>query len=234
MAKTPKKNKYPQLTSPKGTLRFPHLNRPDTKHKAQGEYSTSLLLKADDPETQAFLETLTPHYEAALAETEAEYNELKKATRDKLGGFKAHPLFATDYDEHDNPTGYIVFKFAHDSIITPKDKDPWEWFPRFFDAGGNYLKKPPEIWSGTVARINFEHYPWFMPSTGTGGLKTRLSAVQIIDLRTRGMASASSFGFGTEEGFIASDEDEFAEDVNNNNNTNNLTNDDNEDEGSDF
>lgn len=45
-----------KFVSPKGTAGYPKLTRPDTKFKAEGEYSTALTL--DEKEGKAFLETL--------------------------------------------------------------------------------------------------------------------------------------------------------------------------------
>ena len=45
-----------KYVSPKGTAGYPKLTRPDTKFKAEGEYSTSLTMDAKDGE--AFLQTL--------------------------------------------------------------------------------------------------------------------------------------------------------------------------------
>lgn len=45
-----------KYVSPKGTAGYPKLTRPDTKFKAEGEYSTTLTM--DAKEGKAFLETL--------------------------------------------------------------------------------------------------------------------------------------------------------------------------------
>lgn len=45
-----------KYVSPKGTAGYPKLTRPDTKFKAEGEYSTSLTL--DEKDGKAFLETI--------------------------------------------------------------------------------------------------------------------------------------------------------------------------------
>ena len=52
-----------KYVSPKGNASYPKLTRPDTKFKAEGEYSTSLILNEKDG--KAFLETLK---EAAVEE----------------------------------------------------------------------------------------------------------------------------------------------------------------------
>jgi hypothetical protein len=52
-----------KYVSPKGNASYPKLTRPDTKFKAEGEYTTGLVLNAKDG--KAFLETLK---EAAVEE----------------------------------------------------------------------------------------------------------------------------------------------------------------------
>ena len=68
--------------------------------------------------------------------------------------------------------------------------------------------KVPAIWSGTTAKVSFsvglnkEGVPgYFIPGTGAAGLKLKLLAVQIIDLKSGGERSADSYGFGAEEGY---------------------------------
>jgi hypothetical protein len=48
-----------KFTTPFGVAQYPHLNTPDTKGKrADGKYKTKLVLKGDDPNTQAFVQAI--------------------------------------------------------------------------------------------------------------------------------------------------------------------------------
>lgn len=190
------------LTSPRGVYQWPRLNAPDTKFKEEGEYSVSLILKADAPETKKFIETLTPHYEAALEAGREEFKKLKVETRKKLKNITENALFTEVFDkETEEPTGEIKFRFTMTaSGVSKKTGKAWKRKPKVFDAKGNYMPKPPEIWSGTEGRVNFELRPYFVPGTGACGLSLRLEAVKILKLVSEGgAADASKYGFDEEE-----------------------------------
>ena len=204
------RKKNPTAISPRGPLKFPKIDKVDygTKDypKPNGEYSTKLVLEADAPETKAFLAKLMPIYREAMAEAAQKFKELKVETRKKLGKVQENDLFTTLYDqETEEPTGYIEFKFAMPASGERKDKTKWSAKPSIFDAKGKPMTKVPEIWSGTEAKVSFECQPYFIPGTGAAGLKLKLKAVQIIDLVSGGQRTASSFGFGEEDGYTHDD-----------------------------
>lgn len=200
------RKKNPSLISPRGPLKFPKIDKVDygTKDypKPNGEYSTKLVLEADAPETKRFIASLMPHYQEAMAEAAAKFKELKVETRKKLGKVTENDLFTTLYDQDtEQPTGYIEFKFAMAASGERKDKTKWSAKPAIFDAKGKPMTKVPEIWSGTEAKVSFECQPYFIPGTGAAGLKLKLKAVQVIELVSGGQRSASSYGFGAEDGY---------------------------------
>ncbi|MGO7451869.1 ssDNA-binding protein [Rhizobium ruizarguesonis] len=200
------RKKNPSLISPRGPLKFPKIDKVDygTKEypKPNGEYSTKQVLEADAPATKAFIAALMPHYQAAMEEAAAKFKELKIETRKKLGKVTENDLFTTLYDqETEQPTGYIEFKFAMAASGERKDKTKWAAKPAIFDAKGKPMTKVPEIWSGTEAKVSFECQPYFIPGTGAAGLKLKLKAIQIIELVSGGQRSASSYGFGAEDGY---------------------------------
>jgi hypothetical protein len=201
--------KRPQVTSPKGTFRFPKLSEPDFGNdkfpKPDGEYSVQLVLQKDTPEFEQFLTVLKPHYEAALDQAEEAFKELPVGTRKKLGKVTANDLFVTLYDkETEEPTGEVAFKASArasgERKFGPKAGTRWSFKPAIFDAKGKYLAKVPDIWGGTVGRISVELSPYFIPGTGAAGLKMHLVGAQIIDLIQGGQRNASDMGFGSEEG----------------------------------
>lgn len=238
-----KKKAYPKFTSPRLTLVYPKLSDVDYGSKEypkpEGEYSTKAKGSASDPQIKAFIAKLQPLYDEALATAEEEFKKLKVETRKKLGSVKMNDLFTTLYDqETEEPTGEIEFKFAMAAggVIKngPKAGKVWTSRPDLFDARGMPIKgtpvlnkdgthskdragklvyKMPDIWGGTVARISFEASPYFIPGTGAGGLKLRLSAAQIIDLVAGGSRTASSHGFEAEEDGYAYAADEGSDDV---------------------
>jgi hypothetical protein len=198
------RKKNPTGTSPKGSLKYPKLDKADlgTKDypKPNGEYSTKLVMKAEDKATKAFIATLQPHYNAAMEKAEEEFAKLKVETRKKLKSVSQNSMFTTLYDkETEEPTGEIEFKFAMTASGVRKDKTKWSAKPGVFDAKGNPITKVPEIWSGSIGKVSFEMQPYFIPGTGAAGLKLKLKAVQLIELRSGGARSADSYGFEAEE-----------------------------------
>ena len=218
-----KRPKLVKMVSPRLTFVFPKLTAPDygTKDypKPDGEYSTKGRMAADSPEAKAFIAKLQPHVDAAMADAEKQFKELKVETRKKLGSVKWNDLYTVLYDqETEEPTGEIEFKFAMKASGErkkgPKSGSRWHRQPDIFDARGVPMKKLPDIWSGTVGKVSFEISPYFIPGTGVGGLKLALLGVQVIDLVSGGGRNASDHGFGEEEGYahddsaVEGDEDE--------------------------
>lgn len=202
------KKKLPMITSPRGTFKFPKLDKPDYGTKEypapDGKYETRMVLRADAPETKAFIAKLQPFFVDAVANGEKEFSELKIETRKKLKAVTVNDMFTTMYDrETEQPTGDIEFKFSMKaSGIANKGKDnerKWAAKPAVFDSRGQLLKDVPEIWSGSIGKVTFEVSPYFIPATGACGVSLKLKAVQLIELRQGTDRSASEYGFGAEE-----------------------------------
>jgi len=206
-----KRTSAPQFTSFKGTFKYPKLNEPDTKFKAEGEYSVKLIGNENDPAVQALMAKLVPMHEAAVARG--------KALIKKGKSLSVNPLFTQVYDETtEEPTGEVEFVFKMGASGTykngPKAGQTWTRKPGLFDAKGNAMVKAPSIWGGTVGKVSFEvgvdresgEPGYFIPGTGTAGLSLRLLAVQVIDLVSGGQRTAAGYGFGEEDGYSASDD----------------------------
>lgn len=197
-------------TSPKGTFRYPALTKPDFGNeqfpKPNGEYKVQLILAPK--EAAAFIKELQPIYDKAIADGQEAFAGLKVEQRKKLKELSINPMFDEEYDKDtEEPTGNKIFKFG--MVASGKDKksgDTWKRKPVIFDSEGQPIKQAPDIWGGTVGKVGYEPSPYFIPGTGAAGLKLRLSAVQIIELVSGGSASASSFGFGKEEGGYVADQ----------------------------
>jgi hypothetical protein len=203
------KKKAIQMNSPRGVLRYPRLGEPDFGNdqypKPDGEYSVQLVLRADDPATQAFIAKLQPHYDAAIANGEAAFKNLKVETRKKLGKAKANSMFTVQYDkETEEPTGEIVFKFTMKAggefKKGPKAGQRWSRKPSIFDAKRNPMDGK-KVWGGSTGIVVFEigvdkdgNTGYFIPGTGAMGLKLGLCAAQVINLVQGGNRSAADYG----------------------------------------
>jgi hypothetical protein len=206
-----KKFKTLKGTTPRGVFVFPALTAPDYGNdnfpKPDGEYKVNLRMTEEDAEP--LIKKLQPMYEEAEANGQAEFDKLPVQSRKKLkNGFQLNDLYETEYDkETEEPTGYVIFKFKMKASGTSKkDKKKWTRKPGIFNAKGVALKNPPQIWGGTEGKVSYEASPYFVPATGAAGLSLRLAAVQILELVSAGSKSASSYGFGEEEGYDEADE----------------------------
>lgn len=197
-----------KLTTPRIRLAWPKLSAPDYGSKdypkPDGEFSTKGVLKLDDPQTQAFLAKLQPFHDLAVKMGEAEFLKLKPETRKKLKEVSVNPLYTELLDkETEEPTGEIEFKFAKKASYVaqkgPKAGQRINTTLAIFDGLGEVIRKVPDIWSGSIAKVSFTATAYFIPGTGAAGVKLNLDAVQLIVLRKGGEKSASEHGFGKEE-----------------------------------
>lgn len=191
------KRNYPKVTSPRGTLIYPHLVEPDTKFvKPDGEYHTKLALPVDEPETNAFVERLEGIMQAYIDENPDDLPpaKLKKAGR--------ADLFEEEVDDEGNETGRLIFKFKLKAKVKTKTKE-WDQKPRLFDAKAQPIAGGVNPWTGTEAKVSAEVFPYYMETTKQFGLSLRCQAVQILNLVSGGGASADDFGFGEEDGYVS-------------------------------
>jgi hypothetical protein len=212
----PQKKTFAKVMTPPGVLVFPKLVAPD-EYKGKKSYSAKIRLSAEDSEVlieriEAELKAYWPiakaEYETKIAEakTGKQKAEAKKALEEMA---EAEKSYKPAYDDDGNETGEYEFNFKMpDHFISTKDKKMVYLKPDLFDAKGNLLKNPPEIWGGTTACVAGELRPYNMP-IGVG-ISLRLKAVQIIELRSAGSGgdrSASGYGFGArEDGYEADGE----------------------------
>lgn len=205
--------KYPRATSPKGVAFFPRLNEPDYEYKAGGAFNTKLILPLK--EAQMLMDEIDalaePIYQQAL-------KERKPADQKKKPLVKELP-YVEEYDEDGNETGNIIFRFSLNHKVSIKDKKTGEpkelvFRPKFFDANGTAMTKVPNIWAGSVLRINFEPCAFIMQPTASAGITLRIHGVQIIKLVSGGSGSnesAKDMGFGKEDGYTTDNFDNNAE-----------------------
>jgi len=235
MAEEKKKKSRLSATSPKGVYKYPRLNEPDYGNekfpKPDGEFSVTLVLTRAAADTYITApqkgfggKSLADLHAEAVAEGEAKFKELKKPQRDKLGKVSVNALYTVLYDEDENETGEVSFKFAMKYKV-----DEWKNNVKtgkkrtnemvIFDAKGNRMVKAPNIWGGTVGKVSFSPSPYFIEGTGAAGLKLALNAVQVIELVSNGAKSASGYGFEEEEGYsyeeptATEDKDEFTDET---------------------
>lgn len=195
MAKAPQR---PTFTSPKGAFKFPKLTVADTKFKDEGEYSVKLVVASDAPGVAELMAKCDKEAAASLATAKG---NAKNAAEAKKWETKYLPYAEVEDEETGEPTGDIEFKFTMKaSGVSKKTGKPWTRKPALFDAKGKPIKGEPEIGGGTIGKISFQFIPYAPTTTVGASVKLALEAAQIIELREFGSKSASSYGFGEEEG----------------------------------
>lgn len=183
-----KKPKRTRLITPRGVLVFPHLNKPDTKFKPEGDYRTKLRMYEED--AKPLIDKLQPLLDAAVKK--AQSDPKRKGKKLKINDFYSQRL-----DDNGDATGEVEFNFKMQASGARADGTKWVAKPDLFDAHGQPMPADVAIWSGTIARVAFEVGEYDKP-IGIG-LSLRLSAVQVIELVSSGQRDAASYGFGNED-----------------------------------
>lgn len=197
MAQQPKRN--PTYTSPKGVFKFPKLTEPDTKFKAEGEYSVKLVVSLSAPGVGELLDKLDDAAAESLANAKA---NAKNKAEEKKWETKYLPYTRLEDEETGEETGEVELKFTMKATgVSKKTGKPWSRKPALFDAKGNPIKGEVAVGGGTVGKISYQIIPYAPTTTVGASVKLALEAAQIIELRSFGEQSASSYGFGAEEGY---------------------------------
>lgn len=185
------KREFTTGVTPKGSLLFPHIYEPETYEGKDVGYTINI--KFDQKETDAL-----------MAVIDAELEKAKHSLKLKPGQkWSAEPFLGYREDKD----GDIVFKFKANSHYQTKSGEMHKVTIPVFDAHGNPIKEPLSIGNGTIAKVAYTLVPYWI-SKVVNGIKLRLNAVQIIDLKEYGEKDAKGYGFGEEEGgFSAPEED---------------------------
>jgi hypothetical protein len=180
--------KRDSITTPIGVAVYPHLNRPDTKFNADGDYSVKLRLTAEDAES--LVEKIDQAVEDNFAKVKKD-NPKKKV--------KKSDFLPYDTDEE---TGEITLSFKLNAVgKNSKTGETWKNTVKLFDAKGKPTKA--KVGGGSRVRVAAEINPYYTPTIGAG-VSLRLKAVQIEELMQGG--DATSYGFDEiEDGFDAAD-----------------------------
>lgn len=173
-----------ELITPIGTLvGFTALSNPQAyENKGEPHYSCKLALDGQDPATQQLVETIETAIENAqeyMNMIAAKYN---KTSVSAAQARKRAPLpFEPEYDESDNPTGRIIFKFRQASTVYSSNQKVPFTLP-VVDSQNQPMAQ--DIYSGSAASLMFLIKPWYVASAGLG-ISLRPRGVQVTELVTR-------------------------------------------------
>lgn len=184
-----------KLTTPACRLQYPKLIEPETKFNPEGVYKLTAVIDAAEaaPLADALDDLLTKHKQSLKAQDPGKNNW-------RLADLPYR------FEEVDGRPSFLI-KPKMKAKGVDRDGRTWTSAPALFDAQGWAVKDRDTLkgmWSGTIAKVNFEACPFYQPTIGAG-ITLRLKAVQIIDL-VEGGGSAESFGFGEEDGWAAPQE----------------------------
>jgi len=207
-----KRKPLEKITTPKGTFIFPCIDKPDQKYgkfgvriTAEASFAEPLierLTKAAEAKMEAVREELTEKLKAASGPSKKKVQEaIDKLT---LGNLPVREAYDEGADE---PNGTYEVNFG--APATQKNFKTGVESPRVikvFDSKGGEVSPVPTIWGGTEGRVSGFISPYYNPATHSVGVSLRLLAVQVIKLVSGGGGSASSHGFGVEEGGFTGDD----------------------------
>lgn len=177
---------------------WPKLNEPDTKFKAEGEYSFRGRL---DPANET--------HAAYMARVEVLVDEAFQQAKDQNPKFakvmKRISPIKPELDDNGDETGYMVMNFKKVAQVTSKKNGKTYTFRvMLYDAQLQPLPRGVKIGGGSVLKASFEPYYYFNAKDKEAGVSARLEAVQVVELRQWQGKEGSSFGFGKEDGFDGS------------------------------
>lgn len=223
MADKKKRPPLIKVTTPEGIARFPWLNKPDTKFNADGDYSTGIVLTAE--EAQPIIDLLNAEVEkaylAAVADltekVEKEKGEKKAKAKKALDSIERGAIPAKpEYDDDGNETGNVILTFKMKATRKVDDgeggKKTVKQAPKLFDANGDAIPNSVQVWGGSSISVAGSINGYYIPGTNTAGASLRLAAVQVIKLSSGNGGTAESFGFGKKDGYTAPAADSPADD----------------------
>lgn len=179
------KAKNPLYVTPTGIAQYPYLNKPDTKFNVDGEYKVTLEIPAED--ASSLIQQLEDAHNKCVESAKAE----NKGKRVKEGDLP----FTVNED-----AGTVSLRFKLKARVTPKIGEAFEQKPAIVDAKRQPLSANTVVGGGSKLKVAFEIIPYYTAIAGAG-LSLRLKAVQVIDLKSFGGASAAAGVFGEEDGF---------------------------------
>tara|TARA_R100001591_G_scaffold52713_1_gene62803 strand:+ start:842 stop:1435 length:594 start_codon:yes stop_codon:yes gene_type:complete len=173
------------IVTPKGVLVFPHLKSPDTKFDENGVWKTGLRLAG--AEAQKLIAIIDKEIDESVAEASEKKSNVKRG--------------APPYKKDDETEDYI-FNFKLKASGVRPNGEKWKQKPVLYDAKGNLLNSDVHVWGGTTGKVAFQPIRFHTAMIGAS-VSLRLKAVQIINLvEGSNQTSASSYGFGEEEGYV--------------------------------
>jgi hypothetical protein len=178
-----------KLNSPKGYAFYPYLETPNKKFQPEfGKYEVRLRLTGAD--AQDFKAQIDKHHNAAI-ETAKEDNKGKKI---KVND----PPYVEVVDDEGVETGELDVTYRCKAGGRKKDGEVWQRTIPIFDSKGKRISGKVNLSTGSIIQVSAEVRPYYVAATGAG-ITLSPQAVKLVELKTYSGASASSYGFDTED-----------------------------------
>jgi hypothetical protein len=163
-------NRY--FITPKGVAFYPRLNEPDTRFREDGEYSVKLLVKKDEAQN------------LCLRIDNWMRRSVEKA--EKKGASSPITLANPPYQDFVVPDteikpGLIQFSFKTGATRGKRNGRKQQVAVPIFDSQGKSVSRDIPVCGGSILKVSFSPYLFYLPSIGAG-VSLRLGAVQIIEL----------------------------------------------------
>jgi hypothetical protein len=168
---------------------WPKLQTPDTKFKAEGEYSVRARLDPAGPGVEAFRTKLDGLVADSLAKAQEENPKFAKV-------MKAVSPIKPELDDNGDETGFLILGLKKTAQVTSKkDGKVYNFRVNLYDAGLRPLAEGVQIGNGSLMVASFEPYLYFSAKDKEAGVSCRLEAVQVLDLVQYQGRDGASFGF---------------------------------------
>ncbi len=202
----------------KGVFRYCHLNKPDTKFSAEGEYSVSVVFDHEAKATQRVINELEALQAEKMKEAKELFKKLKPAAKQKMkakgiDGPIAMPIYEILEDDEGDPTGQIAIRFKTKAAF-PSKKNPDRMIKKvvpFFDGKGEMIadSKRPLVYSGTEGAVDFNANAVYIQSSAEVYVSCYLNSIRISKLVTAGSAAGGDWDEDEDSDFDGSELEEY-------------------------
>lgn len=206
------KQKRVVITTPAGEIKFSHIHKPNMKFAKNGigEFQIDVLIDPDAPGMPELMANIQKTAEATFANGKKEALAKAKNPKEKaaINEWKLYVPFSEDYDKDGAPTGKILLKAKNAAEGKKKNGETFQRRIAVFDAKGKPITTPIKIGRGSTVKVAVSPNPFIAPGVKNAGVSLWFEAVQVINLvEWAGGQDASQYGFGQEDGYEASDDD---------------------------
>jgi len=198
-----------KATSPRGTLQWFKLIKPDAKFN---KYSVDLIVE-DTPEIRQIISVMEKTVNDRLSQ---EQKDAESPQKRKLITLAKQMPIEPQLNAQGGETGKFVMKFRLAASGTKRDKTTYTVAaPAVFGPDAKpyspEVKASLQVFNGSIGQINFEISPYKLAG-GDVGCTLKPKAAMILKIQ-QGQAEASEFGFSASEFSNDSQEEEFQQEA---------------------